>query len=233
MYLKSENYKFRTPYTVTVKREMPFADGWKLEQDFKRTVERPDLCPTVSLVDSGRYLPPIGDKSIAISVVNISKIACAVRYVLPENIVQLLAREEEQYRKSLPYWRSEIDADSEATTEISTVPTSWEEEVPNKLNEWSKYPVRLRYENGVVSNGVYLLSVRNGDKPESDENSPEYRLVCMTDLGLSVRRDKNRLLVWVTSLTTGRPVPGVKARAGRRGTLDEDDGHGRTRTPPL
>ena len=212
VYLKSENYKFRTPYTVTVKREMPFANGWKLEQDFRRTIERPDLAPTVSLVDSGRYLPPIGDKSVAINVANISKIVCAVRYVLPENIVQLLAREEEQYRKSLPYWRAEVEADSEATTEISTAPTSWEEEVPNRLNEWSRHPVKLRYENGVVSNGVYLLSVRNGDKPESYENSPEYRLVCMTDLGLSVRRDEYGLRVWVTSLTTGRPVPGVEAR---------------------
>lgn len=35
------------------------------------------------------------------------------------------------------------------------------------------------------------------------------------------------------NLQNGRTVPGVKARAGRRGALDEDDGHGRTRTPPL
>ena len=211
VYLKSENYRFRTPYTVTVKREMPFSDGWRLERDFRRTVERPDLRPTVSLVDAGRYLPPIGEKAVAVNIANVSRIACAVRYVLPENIVQLLAREEEQYRKSLPYWRAEVEADSEATTEISAAPTCWEEEVPNKLNEWSKHPVKLRHENGVVSNGVYLLSVRNGDKPESDSNAPEYRLICMTDIGLSVRRDEYGIRVWVTSLTTGKPVPGAEA----------------------
>ena len=212
VYLKSANFKYRTPYTVTVKKDIPFPDGRKLEREFVRTLQRADISPSVSLADSGRYLPPIGSRTIAVKSANVSKLACSVRYVLPENIVQLLAREECQYKKSHPYWCAEVEADSEATTEISTAPTCWKVDVPNKLNEWIKHPISLQYENGVVSNGVYLLSVRNGDKEESDDNSPEYRLVCMTDLGLSVRRDETCLRVWVTSLTTGRPVPGVEAK---------------------
>lgn len=220
--LKSPNFARRTRYTVTVKADLPFEPegtngltkvaAVRLAQEVRRTVEIPDLRPSVSLSASGRYLPPIGARAVGVTVVNVTNLACAVRAVVPENVIQLLAREEGQYAESLPWWGTEIDGDSAATAELATAPTCWTEPTPHPLNARARHLLRLRTAQGVVSNGVYLLSVRNGDRPEGDANRPDYRLICLTDLGLSVRRDAEGVRVWVTSLTTGRPRAGLVAR---------------------
>lgn len=210
--LKSPNFARRTHYTVTVGASLPFERGARLAQGVRRTVEIPDLSPSVSLSATGRYLPPVGEKAVGVTVVNVTNLACAVRAVVPENVIQLLAREEGRYTESLPRWGAEIDGDSAATAELAAAPIHWTEPVPHPLNVRARHALRLRAESGLVSNGVYLLSVRNGDRPEGDANRPAYRLVCLTDLGLSARRDADGLRVWVTSLTTGRPRAGLVAR---------------------
>ena len=210
--LKSPNFARRTHYTVTVGASLPFERGARLAQGVRRTVEIPDLSPSVSLSATGRYLPPVGEKAVGVTVVNVTNLACAVRAVVPENVIQLLAREEGHYTESLPWWGTEIDGDSAATAELATAPTCWTEPTPHPLNARARHLLRLRTAQGVVSNGVYLLSVRNGDRPEGDANRPDYRLICLTDLGLSVRRDAEGVRVWVTSLTTGRPRAGLVAR---------------------
>lgn len=209
--IKSGNFRHRTPYVVTVSAAMPFEDGGRLGGDVRRTVVRPDLVPSVSLAAAGRYLPPIGEKAVDLRVVNVSKVECAMRTVLPENIVQLLAREEGKYSKSNPWWRTSVNGDSDATTELAAQPTRWTETIGNEPNVAVSHRVRLGGEEGAVSNGVYLLSVRNGDLPEGGSNEPKYRLICLTDMGLSVRRDDYGLRIWVTSLTTGRPLAGLEA----------------------
>lgn len=211
--LRSPNFARRTRYTVTVRANLPFERGARLAQEVRRTIEIPDLRPSVSLSATGRYLPPVGEKAVGVAAVNVTNLACAVRSVVPENIIQLLAREEGQYSESLPWWRSEIDGDSAATAELAAAPIRWTEPVPHPLNVRARHALRLRTASGIVSNGVYLLSVRSGDRPEGDANQPVCRLVCLTDLGLSVRRDGVSLRVWVTSLTTGRPRAGLVARA--------------------
>ena len=85
--LASPDFRYRTQYTMVVKREMPFADGCELKQDFRRTFMRPDEIPAARFADSGRYLPPVGEKTLAVETVNISNLACFARYVPPENIV--------------------------------------------------------------------------------------------------------------------------------------------------
>ena len=210
--LKSANFKYRTPYTITLKREMPFEADAALESDFRRTITRDDMPSEVSLADTGRYLPPVGDSLLAITVANAPRLKYEFRRVLSENIVQLLAREERQYTKSIPFWWSEVSADSEASEELAAEPFCWEEELATEPNMVERRYVRLRDGEGKPKKGVYLFSVQILGKKLRDTPEPEYRLVCLTDLGLTVRRDENALRVWVTSLSTGRCVPGATAK---------------------
>ena len=95
---------------------------------------------------------------------------------------------------------------------------------PNKKEFW-RLPVVMN--DGGPSNGVFLVAVGAGDRPFCDEryryvngnweiegdwyNPPAWRLVCVSDLGLSVRaaEDAKAIGVWVTSLTRGTPVKGA------------------------
>ncbi len=93
-----------------------------------------------------------------------------------------------------------------------------------KPNEKRLIPFRLALKDGKPQNGIYLATVRMGDFPRRDwvsrwsddyktavRNPNIYRVVCVSDLGLSVRESgEDETGVWVTSLTTGRPVAGAK-----------------------
>ena len=215
--LRSAAFKFRQPYVITVKKNLRFDDGFALEKDFTATVKRPDLRPSVSLAHAGRYLPAVGPRSLLVDSVNVSNAICAVWRVLPENVVQLLAREEEQYKKSFPRWDRYVDADSPATADLSTLPVTWTVPLANRPNERETFPLALEMEKGVVSNGVYLVAVGDGDRRRritgddyDDARSAydEFRLVCLTDIGLSARQDEDGLRVWATSLASGRPLAG-------------------------
>ena len=215
--LRSAAFKFRQPYSVTVSRDLRFDDGYSLEKDFAETVTRPDIRPSVGLAHAGRYLPAVGGRSLLVDCMNVSNVSCAVWRVLPENVVQLLAREEEQYRNTFSDWDRAIRADSPATADLSSLPVTWKVSLDCRPNEGMTFPLALEMEKGVVSNGVYLVAVGNADRKwqrtgdeycDSRSAYDTHRLVCLTDIGLSARRDEYGLRVWATSLSSGKPLAG-------------------------
>ena len=74
----------------------------------------------------------------------------------------------------------------------------------NPLNEREEVKFALPSAVSGATNGIYLV------KLEGKDVKPVRRVVCMTDLGLSVRSVEKTRLVWVTSLTKGTPVAGAK-----------------------
>ena len=68
-----------------------------------------------------------------------------------------------------------------------------------RLNEKTTTLLDIREEDGTCANGVYFVSAQ-------DE---AFRLVCVTDIGLSVRKTDGCVYVWATSLTGGKPIPGL------------------------
>ena len=201
--LRSAGYAYRVPYAVTAKAGLPFCGGRSLATDFRRTVTRADEAPDVQFAHSGRYLPPVGDRVLAVETVNVTGIECLAHSVLPDNVVHLLCREEGEY-EAYSWWSSA--ADCSTTAELALKPVKWSLPVKADVNCRVKVPVSLS-EAGVSSNGVYLVAVRQA-KVHRD-GQWRYRLVCVSDLGLSVRRDGAALRVWVTSLVAGRPVEGA------------------------
>ena len=219
----------RTNVTLRIRRglalygksDAPGAKG-SLAEDYTYTFRRDDIDPYVKFVDDGRYLPPCGRRRIAVESVNRASLQAEIRRVEPRNVVQLLAREEGEYSR---YYGD--GGDSEDTTELSgelvRVRTKCEN-APNKKEVW-RLPVAMN--DGGPSNGVFLVAVGAGDRPFCDEmyryvdgewvrggdwyNPPEWRLVCVSDLGLAVRaaEDSKAIAVWTTSLTRGTPVGGA------------------------
>ena len=230
----STNFLFRTNYVVTAKAALPFEDGTTLGRDFRRILSLADCRDFVRFPDAGRYLPPAGDRVVALELCNVTNLDCFTSAVVSENIVQLLAREEYKYNKG----RVELaaNADSRATLDLSRPTVDWRERVDLPPNVCGKVALCLNAEHGVASNGVYLVYARSSKYKKDPgywdvgSDSFDYRLVCLTDLALSVRADDYGVRLWVTSLTTGRPQGGLDARlyASNRALLaqGETDAHG-------
>lgn len=212
-------FAYRTNVTLRVMKGFPLygksvnpnAEG-SLKEDFVYTFRRKDKEPYVKFADMGRYLPPGGLGAIALEAMNVTNVSVGVRRVEPHNVVQMLAREEEVYFRYS--WCG--SADDEETAELAgeveqkTVPCL------NQANKKEKIPFPVSLNDGKPRNGIYLVNTFMKDYRICDwvgwgykrvHNPNRYRLVCVSDLGLSVRRwGKDGLGVWVTSLTTGKPV---------------------------
>ncbi len=198
------DFKPRTAYTVTVRAGLPMADGRKLAQEYRRTFTTGDRPQKLEFAASGRYLPAAGRRAVALTTVNVTNLICSIRSVPTKNIVQLLAREEHCYSE---YWGG--SADSRGTAELAGDPVERKLHVKAPLNESASTMLPLN--NGEVANGVYLVSARAENAEEEDWRNPaRWRLVCVTDIGLSVRVIGSSIYVWATSLTGGRPIPGLQ-----------------------
>ena len=210
------DFAFRTNLVLRIGAGLPGArtnEVTALACDYAWTFQRKDLPPTVNFRDAGRYLPPGGARTLALDCVNVSRVRCAAAALPPANIVQLLARDEGEYDA---FVYGNIGADTEATTTLADGLVEWDAEVDGRLNEHAVAPLDLRKLPAAASNGVFLVVARSADTPRRDwrhalsagevHNPNRYRLVCMTDIGLTFRRDGRKLNVWATSLMKGEPV---------------------------
>lgn len=219
-------FAYRTNVTLRVLKGFPLygkgsnpdAKG-SLKEDFVHTFRRDDREPYVKFADSGRYLPPGGLGAIAFEAMNTTNISAEIRRVEPHNVVQMLAREEKVYSECSGWW-DDPSADSENTAELAGDVEKKIIPCANRTNKKEKIPFSVSIADGKPRNGIYLVSALMADYPKcehsyrSDERIPNpyrHRLVCVSDLGLSVRRwGKDGVGVWVTSLATGLPVADVE-----------------------
>ncbi len=171
--------------------------------------------PMVRFAAPGRYLPPGGARAIGVESVNVTNIHAQICRVVPENVVQLLAREEREYSRY--QWGG--TADDEETEELSGEIEERDFACVNRPNEKATIAVPVKMNDGGSANGIFLVAVRSADRPredgwwvdESKQNPNRYRLVCLSDLGLSVRLNgTDSPGVWVTSLMKGTPLDSVK-----------------------
>ena len=210
------DFKARTTYQVTVKAGLPMADGRKTVSEFRRTFTTGDKPPSVEFAARGRYLPSTGARALAVKTVNVTNLVSAIRPVPTRNIVQLLAREEDCYKS---YWRTNID--NENTAELAEEAVETKVRVQCRQNEEVESIVRVRASDGAAANGVYLVSVgREGD----EEYDKRHRLVCVTDIGLSVRETPGNVYVWATSLTQGVPLKDVRVTVYGANNVPQGEG---------
>lgn len=210
------DFAHRTNVTLRIQRGLPLygrsgdpsAKG-ALGETFTYTFRRKDIAPYARFAAPGRYLPPCGERCIGVESVNLPCVQAEIRRVQPGNIVQLLAREEGEYDRYYGGGGDTRDA-AELAGEATRV-SALRENAVNRKEMW-KLPVAT--DDGGASNGVYLVAVADGRRPMC-QTRPAYRLVCVSDIGLSVRTlsggdGGRRIGAWVTSLVRGTPVEGAR-----------------------
>lgn len=209
------NFAYQTNVTLTVRKGLP-ADGRQsssnlvvraLAEDFINMFRRNDESPKISFADKGRYLPPAGSRSVMLSSINVPTIHTKIRRVPSANIVGLLALEEDVYNY---VERSRWIGEETFVTDLSGEPLEGTLPTANRLNMKESTPLRLVPPDGGSSNGVFLVSA--SIKPSESnrfESDWRHRVVCLSDIGISVRKDDRNIYVWTASLTDGKPFPGA------------------------
>ncbi len=216
------DFAFRTNLTLRIRRGLPLygkganlsAQG-SLRADYVHAFRRRDARPTVNYAANGRYLPPGGARAIGVESVNVTNVHARICRVEPRNVVQLLAREEGEYRRY--EWSRNVD--NEETEELSGEAEETDFSCVNRPNEKETHALPVAMKDGGSANGIYLVAVWNADRRRADgwwcdrddQNPARYRLVCLSDLALSVRMNgTDSPGVWVTSLMKGVPVDGAR-----------------------
>ena len=221
------DFAYGTNFTLVVRKGLPLygksADSSGAStNDWTASFHREDADPYVRLATKGRYLPPGGRRSIAIETINVTNVYAEIRRVEPRNVVQLLAREERIYEHYWK-WRDDDGADAEDTGELAGPMETNLLHCANLPNVKETLALPISMKDGGTPSGIYLVAVRSADKERRDgnwwwydderANPNRYRLVCVSDIGLSVRvsgDDRRDVGVWATSLTTGAPIAGAK-----------------------
>ncbi len=191
-------------YKLTFRKDLPSADGFTMDAPAVRSFTFPRREADVAFAVPGRYLQPEGPIAIPVKWVNTTNLAVSAARVLPENLVQLMARENNRYDR---YWAS--TADGYDTSELAEKPLTTSLPVSAEADQIGQTAVRLADLVGAGRRGAYLVAVDIQDRYTGTGRS-DRRLVCISDLALSARTGKSISHVWVTSLATGRPVPGAR-----------------------
>lgn len=209
------DFAYRTNLTLRVRKGLPVFGKTSssnvvveaLQKDYVHTFRRSDERPSVTFADKGRYLPPIGKRALKIESMNIATVNVKISRIPDGNIVPMLALEERAYRDiRRSYWGNAEEFVNDLTTFVSTnsIP------MKNVLNTSENAFVSLDETNKISSNGVFLVALHGiGANEDEDIDASAFRVVCVSDLALTVRKTKSKYIVWVTSFTSGRPVKDV------------------------
>ncbi|MBO7237327.1 MAG: hypothetical protein J6V45_04485, partial [Kiritimatiellae bacterium] len=213
------DFAYRTNLTLRVRKGLPIFGMTSssnvvvetLQKDYVHIFRRKDESPTVEFADNGRYLPPVGKRALKINSMNIDKIAVKISRVPAGNIVPMLALVEDEYpniRKSYPCWGQE----EEFVGDLATVVATNSIPMKNVLNTSENAFVSLDETKKISSNGVFLVALYGiGAKGDGEViDAAAFRVVCVSDLALTVRKTKSKYIVWVTSFTSGKPVKDVE-----------------------
>lgn len=204
----SGDFEIGRSYTLTFRKGMPTDDGFSLDSTMTRTFTIPHRSAAIAFEVSGRYLPPEGGLAIPVKIVNATNAEVSVAAVLPQNIVQLMARENDRYRLYRNYWYDDdgrSSADGSATLELSGKPITGNITLDGPVDSVQQKNLRLSEYMGGATRGIFLVGIHCEDRYNGSQRSAQ-RLVCVSDLGISARIAKKTAHVWVTSLREGTPV---------------------------
>ena len=231
------DYAHRTNVTLRIRKGFPVYGRTStsnlvvdaLQEDYTYTFTRKDREPSVGFTHTGRYLPPVGSRSLSLTCVNVPSVRVDVHRVAPVSIVPLLVLEERAYAHihATGTW----DGKEEFVEDFAQGAWSVTNRLDNALNAEEQSLVSLVPPSGVASNGIFFATALRADAERDEDgfsydaelgrwtyhpeklNRKQFRVVCVTDLGLSVRVLAEGLGVWVTSLTKGAPVAGAVVEA--------------------
>lgn len=185
-----------TKYSIEISGDLTDVHGQRLGRTETRTLTVGDYAPYVEVGVTGDYLEASDARAVPIASVNVPKyrlIAAAVSTSLVEKYLTSQAQnpEEELQNAAKGYTRTVIPSAPRNQAGVERVDLA-----------------RLLAKTG--GRGAVLLST---NYQAEGEDFDQLKLLQVTDLGISAKLSRGEAsVVWVTSLSTGVPVPGAEVR---------------------
>ncbi|MDL2263475.1 hypothetical protein LJC31_02370 [Synergistaceae bacterium OttesenSCG-928-I11] len=178
------DFKPRDRVLLTVRKGLPPIEGEALGEAWSRAFIIPDVEPSLSFETQGRFVSPLGESLMfPLSTVNIERLDVGVNRVYDNNVPYVM-------RNSWPY--SAYDLSEEIFRKRYTIAASPNEKIRNAID-------LEKILDG--KKGLFEVYANNaGHWPG------EFRIVNVTDLGGSAKVFEKGMLVWVNSISRGKPV---------------------------
>jgi uncharacterized protein YfaS (alpha-2-macroglobulin family) len=183
-------FKPRDRVRLDVRKGLPALEGDALADAWSRAFIIPDLEPYISFTTQGHFISPLGGPlTLPISTVNIDRLDVGVERVYDNNVPYVM-------RNMWPY----------SVYDLS-------ERVFQRRYELSSSP------NEILRSSIDLGKILNGGKGlfevyanRADSWPRISRIVNVTDLGASAKVFERGVLVWVNSISLGKPAANVSVR---------------------
>jgi uncharacterized protein YfaS (alpha-2-macroglobulin family) len=202
-------------YTITLHPGIRARGGAVLEKEGTHHVLMPNRPAGLTINTTGNYLSPRGSMQLPIQTVNVPTFTVRANRVEAHNLVQFLMRHEDRYDY---HYRS-----TQAHRQISRIVGARHFTPPHTPDTPQQTIVDLRELLGQASTGIYQLTA-------TAESKQATHLLVVSDIGISVKRSSNDLLVWVNQLHSLAPVSNatveIHAADGSRIATAATDGDG-------
>lgn len=219
-----------TEYRIVLDGKLAGVSGSSMGASRTLRVVMPPVSPAVSFVEENRVIERKSRQLAHVAVVNVDEVVAEVVRIPPRLVRQAFkakievkgqphALRLEQVPAATPtsvvleYLR--LFAKNAATLDGGAAPTGDRVEVEAERFFCSLDPtaskafsIPLSYREEPSKGGTVLVRVSGGGKAAGA--ATPFRLFQITDLGLTVKKSEGQLLVWVTSLETGKPVGGAR-----------------------
>ena len=177
-----------TLYEVKLLKGLKGTNGTFLGEEVVRSLRIPDYPPSLHLRTDGFYLSAAGNLLLPLECVNVPEAEVSFEKVYENNIVHFLR----DY--------SDYDQPSDLGHTVATKKLTFK----GKKNQPREVHINLRHVLGEDCQGVYLATAR-----AKGRWNRTHKLLLVTDLGLHVKRSPTDMVVWVSALSSTKPVDDV------------------------
>jgi len=175
-------------YTATVGAEAVAVDGSTLGEPQSVAFEVPDRWPGLRFPVRRGILTPHGHREVELKAVNVAGVAIQTQRVHENNLVA--------------HVRGEGSRATARELDELTIPLDLPRNTPTvtAIDLQRVLPDQP---------GVYYVRAGATDRTWTADTA----IICISDLGLTAKRERDGVTAWVTSLRTARPVPGAEVTA--------------------
>jgi uncharacterized protein YfaS (alpha-2-macroglobulin family) len=189
------NFKPGQSYVISLLKGLPASKGASLHADIVRTAYFPDAAPGLEITATGNYMSPHGNMVVPYRTTGMNKCRATLCRVYPNNLVYMATQQYDYYR----YYPGDGLTREVAETEIVI------DKDPNSIADGR---LSLRELIGNKSGVFYLrINATNG----KDHREQRYHVI-VSDIGLTIKKSDEGILVWANSIRTLRPIAGATVK---------------------
>jgi alpha-2-macroglobulin len=205
-----EGLKHGEHYRITLRQGLPSAVGESLLHTANYDIYVRDRAPQVHFTGKNYILPRVGQQGIPVVSVNTQKVAIKIVRIGDRNLLstvhsdnflsQLSSYQLKQYIDSdgVKIWSGTLAVVSELNRDVTT-----------------DFPVLEAL--GKLDAGVYVMTAKAADAEiasgdDDDDSNIATQWFIVSDLGLTAFSGRDGVHVFVRSLTTAKPLPGISLR---------------------